>query len=285
MTMVKSEFDLLRRQVRRLCGIDLGEDKEYLIVQRLEPLLKRYGIATLGELGLKIQSDADIALRDNFISAITTNETSFFRDGHPYDTFRDLLMPRLVELVNERRARAYDRRGAKLSILSAAASTGQEPYSIAMCIHDYLAYRGAPVMPEDFGVVAIDISAPVLARAITGEYTDAEAARGLTDVHKTRHFKRTPGGWAIGNHVKKLVDFRRANLMEPLNHLGGFDLIFCRNVLIYFDLDSRKRIFEQFHQMLSPKGMLILGATENMYGITDQFSSQHIGETMVYSKK
>lgn len=286
MTLNKQELDLLRREVRRLCGIDLGEDKAYLVLQRLEPLANRFGLSSLGELGLRVQGDADPALRDQFINAITTNETSFFRDGHPFRTFHDVLMPELVALCARRRAMPPERKGAKVSILSAAASTGQEPYSIAMTIHDYLSAKGRPpVVPEDFRIVATDISSQVLARAMTGDYSEAEAARGLTEAHKAKHFRRTATGWAIGDPVKRLVDFRRLNLTESFVHLGGFDVIFCRNVLIYFDIATRKAIFDQFHHLLAPGGTLLLGSTENMYGITDRFESRHCGETVLYGRK
>ncbi len=283
MELQKTEFDAIRRYVLRACGLDLGDDKAYLVRQRLEPVAQDEGCRTFQELAAKLETQSDDRLRDKIIACITTNESSFFRDGAPYEFFRQHLLPRLTARVIERKNRPFARKGPQVSILSAGASTGQEPYSLAMALCESLAGR-SDVVPEDFSIVAVDISPRVLAQAISGEFKDAEAQRGLTQAQRLKHFTLKGNTWVVGDHLKRLVRFQRVNLAEPFAYLGGFDAIFCRNVLIYFNVDTRRRIFEQFHQMLPDDGILLLGSTENLYGTFDKFTSEYWQKLLYYRK-
>jgi chemotaxis protein methyltransferase CheR len=263
--------------------LDLGEDKVYLVRQRLEPVAESEGCHSFEELAAKLGAHADERLRDKIIAAITTNESSFFRDGVPFDFFRSHLMPQLVALVLERKNRPFARKGPQVAILSAGASTGQEPYTLAMIIHEVLAGR-SDVVPEDFSIVAVDISPRVLAQAISGEFREAEAQRGLTQAQRLKHFVPKGNLWVAGDHLKRIVRFQRVNLAEPFSYLGGFDFILCRNVLIYFNVETRRSIFEQFYSMLPDNGTLLLGSTENLYGTFDKFHSEYWQKFLHYKK-
>lgn len=285
MEMTKTDFRIICDYIRKACGIDLTDDKEYLVNQRLESVAKGQGCLNFMEFALLLRASQDPLVRDLVVAAITTNETSFFRDGHPFEMFRNTILPQLVSIARDRKNRPFDAKGAKISIWSAASSTGQEPYSLSIIINEYLStHRDAGVSADDFVIVATDISSRVLAQALTGEYSNMEVNRGLTDSQKAVYFNREDDKWAIKEYLKSIVEFRRVNINEPFMHLGGFDVIFCRNMLIYFSIETRKRIFEQFHCMLTDKGALVLGSTENMYGVSDLFESHHVGESIYYSK-
>ena len=285
MHMTSDDFNAMRRHVRRICGIDLGEDKGYLIEQRFGPMAEAHGLANFAKLVEKIDQDFGGQLRDEIIAAITTNETSFFRDEHPFQAFKSLILPGLVELAEERRNRSYVRKGAKVSILSAGASTGQEAYCLSMLIHDRFPFKNPDgIGSDDFVIMGADIDTKVLAKAMAAEYSDAEIARGLPANYRDRYFTRVGKNWSVNSNVRSLVEFRSVNLTEPFQFLGGFDCIFCRNILIYFEQQTKVRILEQFHQMLSPGGFLVLGSTESLYGLTSLFESRHTDGSIVYRK-
>lgn len=284
--MTNDDFNAMRRHVRRICGIELGDDKSYLIEQRFSPMAEARGFKSMAELVHLIEGDAGGNLRDEIIQAITTNETSFFRDEHPFEAFRAILLPELIAVAEERAHRAHVRKGAKVSILSAGASTGQEAYCLSMLINDRFPFASpGGINAEDFVIHGIDIDPQVLAKAMSGEYTDAEVARGLPDNYRDRYFLRKGRMWSVNDKVRELVEFRRVNLTEMFTFLGGFDCIFCRNILIYFDLPTKIRILEQFHQMLGPNGILVLGSTESLYGLNGQFESCHAMGSIFYRKK
>lgn len=286
MELSDADFNALRGYILKVCGINLGDEKKYLVTQRLTPVMRAQGCADFTEFVKLISRFSDERLRSEVISAITTNETFFFRDGHPFEMFRKILLPVMCEWAISRKQRAVVRKGSKVSILSAGSSTGQEPYTLSMIIHDHLkAGRPTSLMPEDFSITATDISSRVLAQAMAGEYTDLEIRRGLNDELREAHFTKEGGKWVVREPIRNLVEFRKVNLMEPFLHLGGYDVIFCRNVLIYFDEAAKRRILDQFHSMLADGGFLVLGATENTYGITDRFESRHAGGSVLYVKK
>jgi chemotaxis protein methyltransferase CheR len=286
MELKDRDYVNLRDFIQKVVGVALGENKKYLVSQRLEPVVKAEGFGSFSEFFLKLKTEKDQRLIDRVIAAITTNETSFFRDGHPFETFKNIIMPELRRIVKERKQRLYVRRGPKVTIWCAASSTGQEPYSLAMAIREVLGNSREPdAVSEDFAIIASDVSSGVLARAIAGRYDSMEIARGLPDYLKNRFFRQEDGGWQVIEEVQRLVEFRRINLVENFSFLGGCDVIFCRNVLIYFDLQMRTDIIEQFHRILTPDGYLFLGASENIIGISEKFESKHIGRTIVYKKK
>lgn len=286
MIMTNDDFNAMRRLIRRICGIDLGEDKSYLVEQRFSPMAEARGFKTMGELVALIESDVFGAFKDEIIQAITTNETYFFRDEHPFEVFRGVILPELVRLSEERSQRGHVRKGAKVSILSAGSSTGQEAYTLSMLINDrFPASSAEGVSAQDFVIHGCDIDPQVLAKAMSGRYTDAEVSRGLPVHYRDRYFVRKEKVWEVCDKVRALVEFRRVNLTETFTYLGGFDCIFCRNILIYFDVATKSRILEQFHQMLGPSGFLVVGATESLYGLNDQFESIHALGSIYYRKK
>jgi len=281
-------FDSLRVYIHKVCGIDLKPDKKYLIKQRLEAVLRSYKIANFAELAQKLSINHEKSLRDDVIMAMTTNETSFFRDKKPFDAFGNTILPGLIDLIKERNARPFNRRGSKVSIWCAASSTGQEPYSIAMIIKEYLSKKiSSGVTEKDFGITATDIDSGALSKAMSGEYTNLEVARGLTLPLQNKYFKKNDltNTWNIDTSIKNMVDFKILNLIENFNSLGGFDVIFCRNVLIYFDLPQKKKILEGFYKLLSKDGILILGGSESMYELSDKFKSEHIHGAIIHTKK
>jgi len=286
MELTDQDFTNLKNYIQNIIGLSIQQDKKYLISQRLEPIVKSNGFKSFTQFYLKLQQTKDRGLNDQIIAAITTNETSFFRDSHPFDTFRDKIIPQMCYWIKERKSRLYMRRGPKANIWCAASSTGQEPYTLAMLLMDAVRDTKVPgVLPEDFVIIASDVSNEVLAKAMSGIYEPLEISRGLPDYYKTQYFTQKDDKWMVKENIQKLVEFRRVNLVEPFRYLGGFDIIFCRNVLIYFDVKTRLAILEQFYHMLNPEGFLFLGASENIFGVTDKFESQHLGRTIIYKRK
>jgi chemotaxis protein methyltransferase CheR len=274
MDLPQATFDELRRIIQRLCGITLSEEKAYLIRHRLEPVVRDNGLAGFEDLAGRLRGPGGPALHDAVVEAITTGETAFFRDGHPFKAFRQHVLPDLVA------------RGRRARLWCAAAASGQEPYSVAMLVRDFIdAHRAEGVSDASFSILATDVSPKVLAAARAAEYTPQEVARGLTAVLLARHFQRRGERWVVCDAVRRLVEFRRANLVEPFAALGTFDTIFCRNVLIYFDDDTRRRVCAQMHAALADGGWLMLGSAENLYGLDVGFVSERHGETLLYRKK
>ncbi len=279
------EFGKLRDIIRQACGISLGSDKRYLITQRLSPLLKPAGCKNYLELIQKMSSpdSAGNALRDRIIEAMTTNETSFFRDIHPFEAFRDNLLPIVAARIRASRLKQGPEHKAK--IWCAASSTGQEPYSIAMLICELLCAPQYPdIRPQDIQIVATDISTEVLARAQKGQYNQTEISRGLSDDMRRKYFTQAGQSWTVSPQLRKMIEFKPLNLIKPFMGLGSFDIIFCRNVLIYFDEPTKAKILEQFHDMLVPGGALLLGAMENTYCLCAKFHSKRVGKTIVYER-
>ena len=274
MQLSRAIFDELRLLIHRLCGLVVGEDKAYLVRHRLGPLARAIGCRSFEEFVLKLRGPEGAAPHAPIIEAITTAETSFFRDGHMFEAFRTHLLPRLGEKA---------RRGTKVRIWCAAAATGQEPYSLAMLLWDYgqenassLPLGGKPATKAgardgNFSILATDISEKVLAVAHAGEYSERDAARGLTPALLARHFERRGAAWVVREPARRMVEFRRLNLTGVLPDLYSFDAIFCRNLLIYFDLDTRRRVCRGLHDHLLEDGWLVLGAAENLYGVSDEF--------------
>ncbi len=283
MKLKPEEFATLASYIYKICGLSIGNEKQYLIEQRLFKLAKTAGGGSFQGLIDKLIMNADSRLRDEVIEAMTTNETSFFRDGHPFETFREALLPALEQMIIQRKKNAVQRRGAKVRIWSAAASTGQEAYSLAMLIHEHVKANGHKgIALEDFDILATDISSSVLAQAINGCYSDMEIARGLSLERRAKYFAKTTDGWEASNELRSIIEFRRINITEPFASLGGFDVILCRNILIYFDDDTKRKIMRQMHQLLSPEGYLMLGACENVQGMGVDFESMTHKNTILH---
>jgi len=285
MELTQQEFVRLSDYIHSLCGIVISSNKTYLIEQRLEPLVADMDCRSFGEFYEKVAQSRQPEIEQEIIDAITTNETFFFRDGHPFVTFKEQILPQLGKMVRRRKARDMSRKGPSVSLWSAGSSTGQEPYSLAMLIHEYAsANRHLNIYKEDFGLLATDISSAALSRAMAGEYTEMEMKRGLSADRLDGYFRKNERRWVINSDIREMIEFRQINLVKPFSSLGGFDVILCRNVLIYFDNTTRKRMVNQLYDMLSEGGVLILGATENLYAITDRFEPVHYGKTLLYRK-
>ena len=283
MEVSNQEFRDVQTLVRSLCGLVLTDDKTYLVKTRLEPVVAAHGCATFGDYLGRVQQFSAVAMRDELVEALTTGETSFNRDGHLFDEFRKRILPSLAEALRRRREAGLSLPIAR--IWSAGCSTGQEPYSVAMIIHDYLSANFAlGLKPEQFPILATDVSAKSLSFAKEGRYPDRDIDRGVTDEQRRRFFQQEGSFWVVKDVLKKTIDFRQMNFLTPVSNIGPFEIILCRNVMIYFDTETRQRLCEQFHNLLFPGGLLILGAAESLYGLTTPLVSESIGSTTVYRK-
>jgi chemotaxis protein methyltransferase CheR len=284
MQLSPAAFNDIRKAVHDLCGIVIAEDKQYLVKARLEPVLKLNHLTSYEVLVQQLNKPDSLLLRDQTIEAITTNETSFNRDGHPFEELRRHVFPELASRLIERRATTrlpY----SKARIWCVAVSTGQEAYSVTMAAADFLAARSAPgLILDDFPILASDVSSKALATAREGRYSSAELDRGLTADQRARFLRPENDAWIVDASLRRMVEFRRLNLVQPLPDLGTFDLILCRNLLIYLDDAARRRLCHGLHLALNPRGILIIGAAESLFGVTDVFATERIGKTSVYRK-
>nr|WP_249809055.1 MULTISPECIES: protein-glutamate O-methyltransferase CheR [unclassified Bradyrhizobium] len=247
----------MRKFLKERSGLDLSADKQYLVESRLLPLARKASLSGIPDLVLKIRN-GDGRLATDVVEAMTTNETFFFRDKIPFDHLRETIIPGLVQARAARRS---------LRIWSAASSTGQEPYSIAMCLKE----MGAALAGWRIEIVATDLSQEVLEKSKAGIYSQFEVQRGLPIQLLVKHFTQVGDVWQLNPDIRSMVQFRQLNLLQDFSHLGTFDVIFCRNVLIYFDQDTKAVIFERMAKAMEPDGTLLLGAAESVIGISDAF--------------
>jgi chemotaxis protein methyltransferase CheR len=250
------DYEFLRKLLKERSGLDLSSDKQYLVESRLIPLARRVGLPGITELVQKIKAGAE-PLTSEVVEAMTTNETFFFRDKIPFDHLRQAILPVLVQARASRRA---------LRIWCAASSTGQEPYSIAMCVKEFSSLSGWRVE-----IVATDLSQAVLEKSKAGIFSQFEVQRGLPIQMLVKYFTQAGELWQLNADIRAMVQHRQLNLLQDFSHLGTFDVIFCRNVLIYFDQDTKVSIFNRLARMLEADGVLALGAAESVVGITDAF--------------
>jgi len=252
------EFDYLRRLLKERSGLVLSHDKQYLVESRLMPVARRMGVDSLSTLvhNLKRQ-DAEPLIVD-VVEAMMTNETFFFRDRIPFDHLRDTIVPTLMQ------ARAVQKR---MRIWCAAASSGQEPYSLAMVLKD----MSASLAGWRIDILATDLSAEVLEKAKAGLYSQFEVQRGLPIQLLIKYFTQVGDCWQLSSEIRSMVQFRPFNLLNDFGPLGIFDVVFCRNVLIYFDQDMKAVVLERLARQIERDGYLALGAAETVVGLTDQF--------------
>lgn len=270
--MTPATFDYFRDIVHRRAAIILENGKEYLVETRLGPVAKAAGLASIDELVGKVRGNEHSPLATQVIEAMTINETSFFRDVHPFDALRAKILPALTK------ARAATK---SLRVWCAAASTGQEPYSIAMSILD-----SAPHARDwKVDITATDINATVLARARAGVFKQFEVNRGLPASCLTAHFERKGIDWELKQHVRQMVKFSELNLRDSFGHLGTVDVVFIRNVLIYFDVETKKSILARIRRLLAPDGYLVLGGAETTLNLDDSFQPVRVGPTTIYQPK
>ena len=255
--MTPPDYEYLRKLLKDRSGLDLSADKQYLIESRLLPLSRKFGMAGISELVQKMKGgSADITTQ--VVEAMTTNETFFFRDKVPFDHFRDSIMPEILQARASRKT---------LRIWCAAGSTGQEPYSLAMCLKE----MGAALSGWRVEILATDLSQEVLEKSKAGIYSQFEVQRGLPIQMLVKYFKQTGELWQINADIRAMVQHRQLNLLHDFSQLGVFDVIFCRNVLIYFDQDTKINIFNRLAKATEPDGFLVLGAAETVVGLTDVF--------------
>ena len=255
--MTPPDYEYLRKLLKDRSGLDLSADKQYLIESRLLPLSRKSGLAGIGELVQKMKGgSADITTQ--VVEAMTTNETFFFRDKVPFDHFRDSIMPEIPQARAGRKT---------LRVWCAAGSTGQEPYSLAMCLKE----MGAALSGWRVEILATDLSQEVLEKSRAGIYSQFEVQRGLPIQMLVKYFKQTGELWQINADIRAMVQHRQLNLLHDFSQLGVFDVIFCRNVLIYFDQDTKINIFNRLAKTTEPDGFLVLGAAETVVGLTDVF--------------
>ena len=253
-------FDFLRDFLKARSGLALGPEKAYLIETRLSRILRMHDLATLDDLVQALRVRPAAALEREVVEAMTTNETLFLRDKAAFDHLEGKLLPGLIA------ARAARRR---ITIWCAACATGQEPYSLAMLLDR----RRAELAGWDIRIVATDLSTAVLERARAGVYSQFEVQRGLPVKLLLEHFTKQGDAWALSPRIKAMVDFRPINLLGDIGPLGSFDLVLCRNVLIYFDTTVRTSLLTRIARQLAPDGALLLGAAETVLGLSTPFVS------------
>src|ERR1700730_3214610 len=252
------DYDHLRKLLKERSGLALPSDKQYLMENRLLPIVRRLGLASLGALVAKLRGAGAEALIAEVVEAMTTNETFFYRDKIPFDNFSEAIVPALLA------ARADQRR---IRIWCAAASTGQEPYSLAICLKE----MGTRLAGWRIDILATDLSLDVLAKASAGVYSQFEVQRGLPVRHLIKYFAQNGDTWQVCPEIRAMVQFRPFNLLHEFVQLGGFDVVFCRNVLIYFDLPTKLDILHRIARRLPADGYLVLGAAETVVRLTAAF--------------
>ncbi|MEJ2044891.1 MAG: protein-glutamate O-methyltransferase CheR [Reinekea sp.] len=255
-------------------GISLGNSKQYLVSSRLRRLMADNGIKDLRDLISRIQLMSNSKLKSEVIDAMTTNETLWFRDTHPFRILEEILLPEFFKQRNMK----------PLRIWSAACSTGQEPYSMSMVINDYKERNR--VFSSGERIVATDISPTALQQAKSGEYASLAIGRGLDPARLRKHFSQMPDGrFKVQPKIAQLIEFRHLNLQDSYAMLGKFDIVFCRNVLIYFTADFKRDILSRIHGTLNPGGYLMVGASEAVNGLADLYEMVHCRPGIIYRKK
>jgi len=262
----EENYKYMQHEIYRQSGIVLDDDKHYLLESRLMPVARAAKLANLDELCARLRIGSDPALQQKVIEALTTNETLFFRDIAPFDALRQRLIPELLA-----------KRSPKITIWSAASSSGQEAYSIAMLLKELGTDRPVEIL-------GTDLSEQILDRAREGKYVQFEVNRGLPAPYLVKYFRREGLDWQLKDEIRSMVKFRRFDLRQPMAGLGKFDIVFCRNVLIYFDVKTKIEILNQILSVLNPGGYLILGGAETTLNLQGSFERVPIGTTAAYRK-
>jgi len=270
--LAPDEYEAFRVFLEQACGIVLGDNKHYLVVSRLSRVLSEQGIDSLGELVRRLKASRGDGLRERIIEAMTTNETYWFRDGYPFEVLKTRIIPELAG------------RGPRpLKIWSAACSSGQEPYSISIAVQEWLNARPGHALQVE--ILGTDISPAMLKLAQEGHYDAMTAGRGLSEERKRRYLIDRGNGWQVRPEIRDRVRFMPANLLQSYSLLGRFDVIFCRNVLIYFSADSKRDILKRMAGVLNPGGYLFLGSSESITQYSDAFELVRCNPGVVYRLK
>jgi len=255
--MNSQDFDFVSQLLRKRAGIVLTGDKMYLLESRLAPLARKEGLPSIDDLIHVVRARRDERLIAQVVDVMTTNETFFFRDKTPFDHLKEAILPVLAQA----------RRGSRIRIWCAACSTGQEPYSIAMMLDQNPALTGG--VPVE--IVATDISDRCLERARQGLFTQFEVQRGLPVQMLMHYFTQQDDHWRISERLRQMVTFRKLNLMEPAYNLGRFDVVFCRNVLIYFDGPTKGEVLDRIATTMNPGAFMLMGVAESIIGVSQSF--------------
>lgn len=269
------DFDEFRIFLEKACGILLGSNKQYLVSSRLNKMLEQQGIKSLGELVQRMQAQPRSGLREQVVDAMTTNETLWFRDGYPFELLKSKVLPEMLKAAP----------GQKLRIWSAACSSGQEPYSLSMAIDEFERSNFGQLR-AGLQIVATELSPSMLSNCKSGEYESLAMGRGLSVERLQRYFDlKGPARWAVKAPIKSRVEFRALNLLDSYAGLGKFDLVFCRNVLIYFSAELKKDILLRIHSTLKSGGYLFLGASEALNGLPDHYQMVQCNPGIIYKAK
>lgn len=264
-----NEYDTFRRYLEDACGIVLGENKHYLVTSRLKRVTEEFSFPSLSEMMTTLVKGNDRHLREKVIDAMTTNETMWFRDIYPFEILKKELLPELAA------------KKSPIKIWSAASSTGQEAYSISMAISEFQQSNPGK-LTSNVEIIGTDISQTVVNKAKLGSYDELSVVRGLSPERRDKFFSKKDDGWGIIPDIMQRTRFTELNLLNSYNLLGKFDIIFCRNVLIYFSSDMKKDILERMAQILKPGGTLILGGSESPTGYTKKFAMKRYPDGVVY---
>jgi chemotaxis protein methyltransferase CheR len=256
--MTDQDFAYIRTFLQERSAIVLEDGKQYLVESRLNPIVQRLQLNSISDLVAKLRARSANGLDTQVVEAMVTTETSFFRDRHPFETLRTVIIPEFI------RQRSSERR---LNIWCAASSTGQEPYSLALLLREHF--------PELVGwrisLVATDLSQDVLARARAGTYNQIEVNRGLSAAFLVKYFQQHGTTWQLDESIRRMVEFRELNLAKPWPAMPPVDIIMVRNVMIYFSVDTKKDILARMARMLRPDGYLLLGGAETTFNLSDRF--------------
>jgi chemotaxis protein methyltransferase CheR len=265
--ILPENYRFLQEHVHSQVGIVLEDNKHYLFESRLAPIVKQHGLGSINELCVLLRAKSNIQLAHQVVEAMTTNETYFFRDPAQYEAIRTVLLPRLKE----------ERRDArKLRFWSAASSTGQEAYTLAMLLLE----NG--LQDWNIEILGTDFSAKVVERARSGIYQQIEANRGLPATLLVKYFRRSGVDWQLSDTVRRMVRFETIDLRKSMRTLGPFDLVFCRNVMIYFDNETKRNIMKEIHSTLFRGGWLLLGGAETAFSLEERFDRLNVGNVTVY---
>lgn len=258
--MTPADYDFLRSYLKERSGLVLSNDKQYLIDSRLMPVARDAGLDSISALVAKLRTPLGRTTGERVVEAMTTNESFFFRDKTPFDHFSNEMLPKLMETRRAQRS---------IRIWCAAASTGQEPYSVAMIIKEL----GLKASTFRFEIIGTDISKDVLERAKVGTYSQFEVQRGLPIQLLLNYFTQKGDVWELAPAVRQMVQYRYLNLFDSFSSLGKFDVVFIRNVLIYFEQAAKVEILERVAKQMNPDGYMVLGAAETVVGLTRAFKA------------
>lgn len=278
MKISPNEITILAKYIQDICGIHLDPSKAYLLETRLKNIIEEAGCGSFHDLCTKAKADSSKVLERKIIDAITTNETLFFRDSSPFEVLQHKILP---DLIDSRSSKTSNLLPTPLKIWSAACSTGQEVYSISIVLKELLPDRNK----YNIKLLGTDISDAAISQASYGAYNKFEIERGLSRDKLQKYFTDNGESWKIKDEIRSMANFKKLNLMLPFSGLGKFDIVFCRNVAIYFTLEDRKKLFEQIAGLLEKDGYLIIGSTESLTGVCPQFEPKRYLRSIFYQLK